>query len=75
MRIKFITEFSDREALLEHAALANYIWHKAESESLGSFHDRMDLCQYSDWICKKAIERKEEEFNFVPRILLEFKSK
>lgn len=75
MEIEFITEFTSREDLLEQAVKANYIWHKAESENLGTFYDRMDLCQYSDWICKKAIDGDSKEFTFVPRIIIDFKSK
>jgi hypothetical protein len=55
---------------LRDAAEANLAWFEAEDYSLGSFNDRMDLCKYVEWACKKALGQEVGEFKGVPRFIL-----
>jgi len=45
-------------------------WFDAEDKYLGTFHDRMDLCCYAEWACRKALGQDVGEFKGVPRILI-----
>lgn len=54
-------------------------WHLAEKHTLGTFHQRMDLCAYSEWLTKKSLAKSRgveftEEFEGVPRILIHLQS-
>ena len=60
-----------REALEAHEA-----WAEAEHGSLGTFHQRMELCNYAEWLTEKVLaELRGEPFNKtfegVPRLLIE----
>jgi hypothetical protein len=62
-------------ALLIEAIEANARWFKAENETLGSFHDRMNLCSYSEFMTAKALahvrgEAFEQEWQGVPRFII-----
>jgi len=58
-------------ALEAHAA-----WADAEHESpkmSTTFHERMDLCSYSEWLTDKALGRPHDEnWHGVPRLILDF---
>lgn len=61
--------------LLVKALEANALWFKAESECLGTFHERMDLCSYSEFMTEKALahvrgELFEKEWQGVPRLII-----
>ena len=58
---------------LREACRACEEWHRAESEGLGTFHDRMDLCSYSEWATKRALGLPcDDEWKGVPRLVLKF---
>ena len=60
------------EPTYKDAAEACIAWFDAESKGLGTFHQRMDLCKYSEWACRKANGEDLEEFKGVPQIILKF---
>lgn len=63
----------EENRVLREALEACELWHRAETETLGTFHDRMELCSYSEWITKKALGLPcDEEWEGVPRIVLHF---
>lgn len=84
----FIDDYKDLRDLIEmpegfkpgygnllEAVRASCLWAIAEQRTLGSFHDRMDLCSYAEWCCDKALGRPHaEEWEGVPRLILERKS-
>ena len=62
--------------VMQTALEAHELWEKAEREHLGSFHQRMELCNYAEWLTRKALaavrgQQFEEEYEGVPRIILE----
>jgi len=58
------------EELLE-AVQACMSWFIAESESLGTFNERVDMCSYSEWACRKALGLPcKDEWEGVPRIVI-----
>ena len=51
------------------------VWHIAEDKTLGTFHERMELCKYSEWTTRRALATAkglafDEEFNGVPRLMI-----
>lgn len=64
------TDFKDRTELLEQLAYAQYVWHKSEEKNLGTFHKRMEICNYVEWLAVKAIEGTDEPFKLVPTLRL-----
>jgi hypothetical protein len=61
--------------LLVKALEAHALWAKAENEHLGTFHERMDLCSYAEFMTEKALahvrgELFEKEWQGVPRIII-----
>lgn len=61
---------ADACAALAAAAKANFAWHIAEEKSLGSFTARLELCNYSQWLTRKALDQVGE-YSGVPRLLLD----
>ena len=55
---------------LQEAAEAMLRWFEAEDKHLGTFHDRMDLCQYVEWASRKALGEDVGEFEGVPRLII-----
>jgi len=45
---------------------------EAESKNLGTYHDKMQLCSYSEWACKKALGLTKGEWVPVPVITIGF---
>jgi hypothetical protein len=76
MAFNFIkAEFPPAEACKAAADLlkaveANVQWHDVESGYLGTFHDRMDLCCYSEWASRKALGQDVGEFKGVPQLII-----
>jgi len=69
MAFNFIkAEFPPAE--MREAVEACVQWFDAEDKYLGTFHDRMDLCCYAEWACRKALGQDVGEFKGVPRILI-----
>lgn len=73
-RFKLTEQVSVGSVMLD-ALMACNAWHKAESDSIGSFNDRMELCNYSEWITRKAIafatgEQFDEPYQGVPHLLI-----
>ena len=67
-------------ALLIQALEAHEAWAKAEHDSLGSFHQRMDLCSYAEFLTDKALahvrgERFDKEWQGVPQLIITFGDK
>ena len=67
----------EQQDLLEQSAIALINWFEAEeNHKLASFHERMDLCRYSEYCARKAlgqdISKFEEDGEFVgvPRMIL-----
>ena len=60
----------DGAANLEAAVEAAVRWFDAEDESLGTFHDRMDLCCYAEWAARKSLGQDVGDFQGVPRLLI-----
>lgn len=48
-------------------------WFVAEDQHLGTFHDRMDLCAFTEWTARKALGQEVGEFKGVPRLILQVK--
>jgi len=62
-------------ALLIQALEAHELWAKAEHEHLGTFHERMDLCSYAEFMTEKALahvrgEAFAKEWVGVPRLII-----
>lgn len=55
---------------LTEAAQANLAWHVAEELSIGSFQARMELCNYAQWLTRKALGDLSD-YEGVPRLLLD----
>ena len=60
--------------LLE-VCIAMACWFKAEDETLGTFHDRMDLCSYAEFLTRRALAKVNgamfnEEWTGVPQLIL-----
>lgn len=57
------------------ALRAHRAWDLAERTNIGTFHDRMELCNYAQWLTEKTLrlidgEPEGEPFEGVPRLLL-----
>lgn len=55
---------------LQAAGEAMVRWFDAEDQTLGSFHDRMDLCKYAEWAARRALGEDVGEFEGVPRLII-----
>ena len=55
---------------LKDAVEASVAWFDAEHRGLGSFYDRMELSNYSEWACRKSIGQDVGEYKGVPRLIL-----
>lgn len=67
---------NELHTLMRAALQANEVWHIAEDKSLGTFHQRVELCNYSEWITRKALAADggapfDEPFQGMPRILID----
>lgn len=61
--------------LLLEASMVCHAWHRSESQSLGTFNERMELCNYSEWLTRKALsaalgEPFDEPYEGIPHLLL-----
>lgn len=65
-----IQEGIDEIERLQAAIAAQIRWFNAERDGLGTFHDRMDLCKYSEWAARKAMGEDVGEFEGVPRLII-----
>jgi len=57
----------------DDALMSSHLWHVAEENSKKyriDFHERMNLCSYSEWAIKKSLGMEVEEFKGVPRLVL-----
>ena len=62
--------FGTREELIE-AVRVSMLWNIAEESGLGTFHDRMELCNQSQWLLAKVCGLPhEKEYKGVPRIIV-----
>ncbi len=55
---------------LQEAVEASAQWFEAEDKHLGTFHGRMDMCQYAEWASRKALGQDVGEFAGVPRLII-----
>ena len=55
---------------LRKACEAMVRWFDAENQTLGTFHDRMDLCKYAEWCTRRALGEDVGDFEGVPQLLL-----
>ncbi len=55
---------------LRQAAEAMVLWFDAEGKNLGTFHQKMDLCKYSEWCARKALGQEVGEFEGVPQLVI-----
>lgn len=66
--------FRPSYADLLEAVKAYKFWDIAEHHNLGTFHDKMDLCSYAEWMGDKALGRAhKQEWAGVPRLVLTLK--
>lgn len=60
------------------ACRAHHAWSLAEKQNGISFHAKMDLCAYAEWLTVKALAKvngtEAQAFSGVPRILLDLQS-
>lgn len=45
-------------------------WFDAEEKHLGSPHYRMELCNYSEWACRKVAGQNVGDYEGVPRLVI-----
>jgi hypothetical protein len=62
-------------SLLYEASRACRAWHRAETEHIGTFDQRSELCNYSEWATRRALaavagEPFTEQYDGVPHLLL-----
>ena len=62
-------------ALLIEALEAHELWNEAEDKHLGTFHQRMDLCSYAQFMTEKALAHVrglafDKEWAGVPRLVI-----
>ena len=72
VRDRIIAKLAAAVEELRHALEAEAAWHDAEDENpkTTTFEERMDLCHYSEWACKKALGRDvPDEYEGIPRII------
>ncbi len=62
-------EVCQATADLREAVEASVQWFEAEDKHLGTFHDRMDMCNYAEWISRKALGQDVGKFEGVPRLI------
>jgi len=62
----------ERLALALEALEAVVAWFDAEDQHTGSFHDKMELCNYAEWMSRKALGQNVDEYKPVPQIILDF---
>lgn len=56
--------------LCRQAITAIVQWFDAERMNLGSFHDRMELCNYAEWLARKAAGQDVGEYHGIPKITI-----
>lgn len=59
-----------RIADLEAVCAVMVRWFDAEEQNLGTFHDKMNLCKYTEWAARRALGQDVGEFSGVPRLLI-----
>ncbi len=57
------------EPTKDDALTAMIAWFDAESKSLGSFYDRMELCNYAEWAARKSIGQDVGDYKGVPQLI------
>lgn len=66
-----VRRLREENAALRHASQANLDWHESENKSLGTFWERVELCDYSQWCAKKALGLPcDEEYPGIPKLVL-----
>ena len=53
----------------DEAIEACIAWFDAETKTLGTFHNRMELCNYSEWACRKVAGQYVEEYKGTPQLV------
>ncbi len=57
------------EPTREDALTAMIAWFDAESKNLGSFNDRMELCNYAEWAARKSMGQDVGDYEGVPQLI------
>ena len=66
------TEFQGPD--LAEAVRACLFWFQAEHSGFGTFYERMGLCDYAEWCCRKALGFPHDpEWKGVPTITIALK--
>lgn len=61
---------TEKLALALEALEAVVAWFDAEDQHTGSFHDKMELCNYAEWVSRKALGQEVGEYVPVPKLLI-----
>lgn len=66
-----IAAITTENARLREALEACAAWHYAESNNVGSFQEKMELCKYSEWATQKALGLSSGvQYEGVPRMFI-----
>lgn len=65
--------------LLYESAVAHEAWSRAEREYIGTFDQRCELCNYAEWLTRRALaavrgEEFTDAFEGVPKILIDIRT-